>query len=300
MLDIVDIAALEKANVLIEALPYIKKFYGKTIVIKFGGHAMENEELKAAVAQDCILMKYVGMNPVIVHGGGPEISAMLDRLGKESEFINGLRVTDEETMSIVEMVLVGKINKSIVSLINRKGGKSLGLSGKDGQLIEAKPYELTSKDENGEIINHDLGYVGEIVKINPELIKSVIEQSYIPVIAPIGVDENGQSYNINADFVAGEVATALGAEKIILLTDVKGILRTKGKDDSLISVVKADEISDLINDGIIAGGMIPKVQCCVQAIKGSVNKAHIIDGRIPHSSLLELFTDQGIGTMVEN
>lgn len=285
-----NIEPIEKANILIEALPYIKKFHGKTIVIKFGGHAMENEELKQAVAKDCILMKYVGMNPVIVHGGGPEINLMLDRLGKESTFIQGLRVTDEETMSIVEMVLLGKVNKSIVTSINAKGGKSIGLSGKDGQLIEAKPYILGC---------HDLGYVGQVVKINPEIIKSVIEQGYIPVIAPIGVDENGQSYNINADIVAGEIASSLDAEKIILLTDVKGILRDKGDNDSLISVAKISEIPDLINKGIIAGGMIPKVQCCIQAIKGAVKKAHIIDGRVPHSSLLEIFTDQGIGTMVE-
>lgn len=285
-----NIEPIEKANILIEALPYIKKFHGKTIVIKFGGHAMENEELKQAVAKDCILMKYVGMNPVIVHGGGPEINLMLDRLGKESTFIQGLRVTDEETMSIVEMVLLGKVNKSIVTSINANGGKSIGLSGKDGQLIEAKPYILGC---------HDLGYVGQVVKINPEIIKSVIEQGYIPVIAPIGVDENGQSYNINADIVAGEIASSLDAEKIILLTDVKGILRDKGDNDSLISVAKISEIPDLINKGIIAGGMIPKVQCCIQAIKGAVKKAHIIDGRVPHSSLLEIFTDQGIGTMVE-
>ena len=291
VLSTMNIEPIDKANILIEALPYIKKFHGKTIVIKFGGHAMENEELKQAVAKDCILMKYVGMNPVIVHGGGPEINLMLDRLGKESTFIEGLRVTDEETMAIVEMVLDGRVNKSIVSAINRKGGKSIGLSGKDGQLIEAKPYLLESKI--------DLGYVGKVVKINPEIIQSVIKQGYIPVIAPIGVDENGQSYNINADIVAGEIATALEAEKIILLTDVKGILMDKADNESLISVAKVSEIPDLINKGVIAGGMIPKVQCCVQAIKGAVEKAHIIDGRIPHSSLLEIFTDQGIGTMVE-
>jgi acetylglutamate kinase len=268
-------------------------------VIKFGGHAMINEELKQAVALDCVLMKYVGMNPIIVHGGGPEISQMLDRIGKESTFINGLRVTDAETMDVVEMVLVGRVNKSLVNTINQKGGKSIGLSGKDGQLIQAIPYVLTSQDKEGNTITHDLGFVGKVEKINPSIIETVVEESYIPVIAPIGVDKNGKSYNINADLVAGEIAAALGAEKMILLTDIKGVLRDRDKEDSLISLIKVDETDDLIQEGIIAGGMIPKIQCCVQAIKAGVNKAHIIDGRIPHSPLLEVFTDQGVGTMVE-
>lgn len=294
-----NISPLERAHVLVEALPYIKEFYGKTIVIKFGGHAMINEELKQAVALDCVLMKYVGMNPIIVHGGGPEISQMLDRIGKESTFINGLRVTDAETMDVVEMVLVGRVNKSLVNTINQKGGKSIGLSGKDGQLIQAIPYVLTSQDKEGNTITHDLGFVGKVEKINPSIIETVVEESYIPVIAPIGVDKNGMSYNINADLVAGEIAAALGAEKMILLTDIKGVLRDRDKEDSLISLIKVDETDDLIQEGIIAGGMIPKIQCCVQAIKAGVNKAHIIDGRIPHSPLLEVFTDQGVGTMVE-
>ncbi|MFY9214496.1 MAG: acetylglutamate kinase [Tissierellaceae bacterium] len=294
-----NISPLERAHVLVEALPYIKEFYGKTIVIKFGGHAMINEELKQAVALDCVLMKYVGMNPIIVHGGGPEISQMLDRIGKESTFINGLRVTDAETMDVVEMVLVGRVNKSLVNTINQKGGKSIGLSGKDGQLIQAIPYVLTSQDKEGNTITHDLGFVGKVEKINPSIIETVVEESYIPVIAPIGVDKNGKSYNINADLVAGEIAAALGAEKMILLTDIKGVLRDRDKEDSLISLIKVDETDDLIQEGIIAGGMIPKIQCCVQAIKAGVNKAHIIDGRIPHSPLLEVFTDQGVGTMVE-
>lgn len=294
-----NISPLERAHVLVEALPYIKEFYGKTIVIKFGGHAMINEELKQAVALDCVLMKYVGMNPIIVHGGGPEISQMLDRIGKESTFINGLRVTDAETMDVVEMVLVGRVNKSLVNTINQKGGKSIGLSGKDGQLIQAIPYVLTSQDKEGNTITHDLGFVGKVEKINPSIIETVVEESYIPVIAPIGVDKNGKSYNINADLVAGEIAAALGAGKMILLTDIKGVLRDRDKEDSLISLIKVDETDDLIQEGIIAGGMIPKIQCCVQAIKAGVNKAHIIDGRIPHSPLLEVFTDQGVGTMVE-
>jgi acetylglutamate kinase len=295
-----NISPLVRANILIEALPYIKEFYGKTIVIKFGGHAMVNEELKKAVAKDCVLMKYVGMNPIIVHGGGPEISTMLNKLGKKSSFINGLRVTDAETMEVVEMVLVGKVNKSIVSAIGSSGGKALGLSGKDGQLIEARPQKVTSKNGNGETVAHDLGFVGEVKKINPEIIESVMEQGYIPVIAPIGVGDDSQSYNINADYVAGEIAKALNAEKMMLLTDVKGILRDYNDDKSLISVLKTDEISDLIEKGVISGGMIPKVQCCVSALQGGVKKAHIIDGRIPHSPLLEVFTDQGIGTMVTN
>lgn len=293
-----NITPLERANVLIEALPYIKEFYGKTIVVKFGGHAMINEELKEAVAIDCVLMKFVGMHPVIVHGGGPEISNMLDRLGKKSTFINGLRITDAETMEVVEMVLVGKINKLIVNAISRNGGKALGFSGKDGQLIEAKPQKITSKNCNGKMVKYDLGFVGEVQRINPELLKSVMQQGYIPVIAPIGVGDDSQSYNINADYVAGEIAKALGAEKMMVLTDVRGILREKDNEDSLISEVKIGEVPELIEQGIIEGGMIPKIQCCVQAILGGVKKAHIIDGRVPHSPLLEVLSKRGIGTMV--
>ncbi|KUO49425.1 MAG: acetylglutamate kinase [Desulfitibacter sp. BRH_c19] len=294
-----NLTPLERANVLAEALPYIKEFFGKTIVIKFGGHAMVNEELKQAVAKDCVLMKYVGMNPVIVHGGGPEINNMLDKLGKKSSFVNGLRITDEETMEVVEMVLVGKVNKSVVSSISRSGGKALGFSGKDGQLIEAIPHKATSKDHNGETVIHDLGFVGEVKKINPEILKTVIQQSYIPVVAPIGVDDKGRSYNINADYVAGDMARALGADKMILLTDVKGILKDRNDENSLISVLKVREIRDLIEKGVISEGMIPKIQSCVRALEGGVRKTHIIDGRIPHSPLLEVFTNQGVGTMVE-
>ena len=294
-----DITPLQRANVLVEALPYIKEFYGKTIVIKFGGHAMINEELKRAVAKDCVLMKYVGMNPVIVHGGGPEINRILDKLGKKSTFVNGLRITDAETMEVVEMVLVGKVNKSVVGSITLSGGKALGFSGEDGRLIEAVPHMVTSINNKGETVTHDLGYVGDVKKINPELVKSVIGQSYIPVIAPIGVDDSGQSYNINADYVAGEMAKALGADKLILLTDVKGILRDKEDDNSLISVLRSGEVSNLIEEGVISGGMIPKIKCCIQALKGGVKKTHIIDGRVPHSPLLEVFTNEGVGTMVE-
>jgi len=292
------ISPLERANVLVEALPYIKEFYGKTIVIKFGGHAMVNEDLKQAVAMDAVLMKFVGMNPVIVHGGGPEISAMLKKLGKESSFVNGLRVTDAETMEVVEMVLVGKINKLIVNSISRSGGRALGFSGKDGQIIEAVPQMVVSTNGKGETVSHDLGFVGEVKKINPEILKSVMAQGYIPVIAPIGVGDDGQSYNINADFVAGEIAKSLEAEKLMLLTDVKGVLEDCNDDASLISVVKVGDIPTLLERGVISNGMIPKIQCCVQAIQGGVKKTHIIDGRIPHSPLLEIFTNEGVGTMV--
>lgn len=280
--------ALEKAGILVEALPYIKKFHGKTIVIKYGGHAMLNQELKEAVMQDVILMKLVGMHPVLVHGGGPEINDMLKRLGIKSSFVQGLRVTDEETMAIVEMVLVGKVNKEIVALINHLGGKAVGFSGQDGNLIEAVK-------RSGEV---DLGYVGDVKRINPEIIQTVIAQGYIPVIAPTGIGEDGKPYNINADYVAGELAAALKADKLILLTDVEGIFADYEDKTTLISSLHIDEVEGLIARGTIAGGMIPKVECCVRALKAGVAKTHIIDGRLPHSILLEIFTDEGIGTEV--
>ncbi|WP_227764227.1 acetylglutamate kinase [Zhaonella formicivorans] len=292
------LTALEKAGILVEALPYIKKFYGKTVVIKYGGHAMLNEELKKAVMQDVILMKFVGMNPVIVHGGGPEINTMLKRLGKKSEFVSGMRVTDAETMEVVEMVLVGKVNKDIVAGINRFGGKAVGLCGKDGQLIEAYKKLEKHLDENGEEVAIDLGFVGEVERINPQIIKTLVAQDYIPVIAPIGVGPEGESYNINADYVAGEIAAALQADKFVLLTDVEGIFENYEDKDSLISSLNINDVPALIKRGVISGGMIPKVQCCVKALNEGVEKAHIIDGRLPHSILLEIFTDQGIGTMV--
>lgn len=283
------ISPLEKASILVEALPYIKKFYGKTVVIKYGGHAMINCELKQAVMTDLVLMKFVGINPVVVHGGGPEITGMLKRLGIESQFVGGLRVTDSATMEVVEMVL-GKLNKEIVALINKFGGRGVGLSGKDANLITA-----TKKLGAGQ---QDIGLVGEVAQINPQLVETVIKEGYIPVISPVGAGEDGATYNINADYVAGAMATALKADKLIILTDVEGILADRNDKDSLLSTIKVDEIPSLIERGIIQGGMIPKVECCVKAIQGGVNSTHILDGRVPHSILLEVFTDKGIGTMV--
>ncbi|MFZ5641094.1 MAG: acetylglutamate kinase [Bacillota bacterium] len=291
--------ALEKANILIEALPYIKKFAGKTVVIKYGGNAMINDELKQAVMQDVILMKYVGINPVIVHGGGPEITGMLKRVGKQSEFVGGLRITDEETMEIVEMVLVGKINKEIVALINRFGGKAVGLCGKDANLIKAEKKLGRTYNDQGEEEFHDIGFVGDVVDINPEIIANLIGEGYIPVVAPVGAGEGGEGYNINADTVAGRIAAALKAEKFFLLTDVEGVFADYEDKDSLISVLKIDQAEEMIRQGRIDGGMIPKVECCIEALAGGVETTHIIDGRLKHSILLEVFTDKGIGTMVE-
>lgn len=282
------LSALEKTSILIEALPYIREFYGKTVVIKYGGHAMQSCELKRAVMQDVVLMHLVGMRPVLVHGGGPEITQMMERLGKKPEFVQGQRVTDAETMEIVEMVLVGKINKEIVAEINRLGGRAVGLCGKDGLLIEAEK-------QNGDV---ELGFVGRVRKINPEIIQTLIAEGYIPVVAPVGVGPEGESYNINADYVAGELAAALKAHKLVLLTDVEGILVDKNDPSSLLSSVEVSKVPELIQAGIISGGMIPKVQCCIRALEGGVTRTHIIDGRVPHSILLEIFTDRGVGTMV--
>ncbi|OPY57891.1 MAG: Acetylglutamate kinase [Pelotomaculum sp. PtaU1.Bin035] len=292
--------ALEKAAILVEALPYIKKFYGKTVVIKYGGHAMINDSLKEAVLTDVVLMKYVGMHPVIVHGGGPEITGMLKRVGIESSFVGGLRVTDEETMEIVEMVLVGKINKDIVAQINLIGGRAVGLSGKDANLFEAvKKYRKVRNPEGVEEMA-DIGFVGDISRVNPEIIATVIAEGYIPVVAPVAVGAAGESYNVNADYAAGRLAAALNADKLIILTDVEGIMADRSDPDSLISVLRADEVPTLIEQGKIDGGMIPKVECCLDALAGGVKSTHILDGRVPHSILLEVFTDKGIGTMVEN
>jgi acetylglutamate kinase len=285
---------IEKAEVLIEALPYIRRFYRKTMVIKYGGAAMAEEGLKEAFAMDIVLMKYVGLNPVVVHGGGPQIGQVLERMGKASTFVQGMRVTDQETMDVVEMVLVGRVNKEIVDLINRCGGKAVGLSGKDGGLIRAKKLRLSpqgEKDAPPEIA--DLGMVGEVDGINSAVIKTLDDGDFIPVIAPVGVGKDGKTYNINADLVAGKVAIALGAEKLILLTDVPGVL---DKNGSLIPSLEAQEAKGLIAREVVSSGMIPKVTCCLEALAEGVTKAHIIDGRVKHALILEIFTDTGIGT----
>ena len=280
---------IKRAGILTEALPYIQKLHNKTIVIKYGGNAMINEDLKRTVMEDITLLKYVGMNPVIVHGGGPDISAELKTHNVESEFINGLRVTDADTIKIAQMVLVGKTNKEVVSNININGGNAVGLCGIDGRIIECVP--LTEDTEGNKI---DVGYVGKITKVNSAIIKSLCEDEYIPVIAPIGTDKNGQSYNINADTVASAVATAMGAEKLIYLTDVEGV---KDSDGNIIFEITTENAEKLIEDGTISGGMIPKSRACMEAVNQGVNRVHIIDGRILHSIILEIFTDTGIGTM---
>ncbi len=284
------------ANVLIEALPYIQRFTGKTVVVKFGGHAMVDENLKHSFARDIVLMKLVGLNPIVVHGGGPQIGQFLSKLGKTSDFVNGMRVTDSETMDIVEMVLGGLVNKEIVNLINRHGGKAVGLTGKDGDFIRAKkisPQTAKLDDEASEII--DLGHVGEVSSIDPSVVDMLGRSDFIPVIAPIGVGVDGHSYNINADLVAGKVAEVLKAEKLILLTNTTGILDKQGR---LLTGLTLQDIKDLIADGTISGGMIPKTRCATDALSGGVNSAHIIDGRVEHAVLLELFTDQGVGTLL--
>lgn len=283
---------IDKAKILIEALPYIQKFYGKTVVIKYGGNAMINEELKNKVMEDVTLLKYIGINPVLVHGGGPDISEALNQFNIKSEFINGLRVTDEETMKVARMVLIGKTNKEIVSLLGTKGGKGIGLSGIDGKLIECKKYytEVDGKKT-------DIGYVGDIVRINEKMLDVMTHGDYIPVIAPIGVDEEGNSYNINADTVAGAVASAVKAEKLVLLTDIEGIKDSVDSPDIIYQITKP-EINRMIDEKKIVGGMIPKVKGGLEALESGVNAVHIIDGRIPHCLLLEIFTDSGIGTMI--
>lgn len=287
---------MERADILIEALPYIRRFYNKIIVIKYGGHAMVDDELKDMFARDVLMMKYVGIHPVVVHGGGPQIGGYLKKLGKESQFIQGMRVTDQETMDIVEMVLVGKVNKEIVGLINQHGGKAVGLSGKDGSLIQAEKYLLSAekaKDTPPEII--DLGLVGKVKEINASLILSLVKDGFIPVIAPTGLGDQGETYNINADIVAGAVASALKAEKLVLLTDVEGVFDSEKK---LINTMSNAEALAMINDKVIHGGMFPKVKCCLKALRGGVRKSHIIDGRLKHAILLEMFTDSGIGTEI--
>ncbi len=287
---------IEKVSTLLEALPYIRKFYGKTVVIKYGGNAMVNEELKEAFAQDVVLLKYVGINPVIVHGGGPQIGELLKKLNIESRFVGGMRVTDRETMNVVEMVLVGKVNKEIVKLINSHGGNAVGLSGKDGNLIVAEKIDYRkylTEVKAPEII--DLGFVGKVKKVQPDIVMKLLESKFIPVIAPVGMGEDMEAYNINADLVAGGIAAALKAEKLIMLTDVEGI---KDKEGKLIKSLDRKDLSDLISRGVISGGMIPKVKACERALTAGVSKAHIIDGRVKHSILLEMFTQEGIGTEI--
>lgn len=287
---------IDKANILMEALPYIRRFYQKTIVIKYGGHAMVDRELKKDFAMDITLMNYIGLNTVVVHGGGPQIEKVLKKMGKSSKYIEGLRVTDEESMEIVEMVLVGKVNKEIVSLINQQGGKAVGLSGKDGNLITAKKLRLSSSSSKSSPRKlKDIGQVGEVASVNPNVIETLDRSKFIPVIAPVGLGENGETYNINADTVAGKIASALKAEKLILLTDTEGVLDNKR---ALISSMNERKAKTLIKKGQISGGMIPKVNCCLQALKEGVAKTHIIDGRIRHAILLEIFTDVGIGTQI--
>lgn len=283
---------INKAKILIEALPYIQKLSGKTVVIKYGGNAMVNDELKNYVMEDITLLKFIGVNPVIVHGGGPDITNALTKFGIETRFVNGLRVTDSSTMEVAQMVLVGKTNKEIVSKLNLKGGKAIGLCGIDGSIIECEKH---SPINNNEAV--DIGFVGKITKINSKLIELLAKDEYIPVIAPVGVGNDGQSYNINADTVAGEIAAALSAEKLMLLTDVEGV-RASSDSDEIIPALTASEVNRLINMDVINGGMIPKVLGCVDAVERGVGRTHIVDGRIPHCILLEIFTNKGIGTMI--
>jgi acetylglutamate kinase len=288
--------SMERADVLVEALPYIRRFFNKTVVIKYGGHAMVDNELKDDFARDVVLMKYVGINVVVVHGGGPQIGSLLKKLGKESKFVQGMRVTDEETMDIVEMVLVGKVNQEIVGLINRHGGRAVGLSGKDANLIQAEKYYLSDekvKETPPEII--DIGLVGKVKTVNAALITTLMADGVIPVIAPTGIGDRGETYNINADLVAGAVASALAAEKLILLTDVPGVLN---RQKELIQAMDEPTTLRMIEEGTIEGGMFPKVKCCLKALRGGVKKAHIVDGRLKHTILLEMFTDKGIGTEI--
>lgn len=282
-----DITNAQRADILIQALPYIQKYTNKIIVIKYGGNAMINEELKAAVMGDMVLLSLIGIKVVLVHGGGPEITEMLGKIGKETKFYNGLRVTDEESAKIVQMVLAGKINKNLVNLLQNIGGKAIGLSGMDGGLIEAKPIDF-----------ENLGYVGEITNVNTQPILDVLEKGYIPVVSTVGCDKEGNVYNINADTAAAAIAGSLGAESLISMTDICGILRDKDDDSTLIPVINVSEAPQLMREGIISGGMIPKIECCIEAIRRGVGKVFVIDGRVPHSILIEILTDEGIGTML--
>jgi acetylglutamate kinase len=285
--------ALNIANVLTEALPYIQRFVGKTIVVKYGGNAMIDDSLTKSFADDIVLMKLVGINPVVVHGGGPQIGSLLDKLGIASEFMAGMRVTDGPTMDVVEMVLGGTVNKAIVSLLNHAGGRAIGITGKDGNLIRAKKMFL--KDESGNPL--DIGFVGDVESVTRDVIDTLVDGGFIPVIAPVGVGDDGQSYNINADLVAGKVAEALHAEKLVLLTNVAGLQDKSGK---VLTGLSTKQVDGLIEDGTIYGGMLPKIQCALDAVKGGVASSHIIDGRLDHAVLLEIFTDSGVGTLITN
>lgn len=290
-------AALNVAQVLTEALPYIQRFAGKTVVVKYGGNAMTDPELENSFARDIVLLKTVGLNPIVVHGGGPQIGDLLTKIGKQSEFIDGMRVTDAETMDVVEMVLGGLVNKSIVNLINKNGGRAMGLTGKDGNLIRAKKMYLEKTQADGTVQQVDIGQVGEVAGIKTDVLEMFMASDFIPVIAPVGVGDAGESYNINADLVAGKVAEALKAEKLILLTNITGVL---DKSKNILTGLSTQDVDDLIADGTIYGGMIPKISCALDAVKGGVISAHIIDGRVPHAALLEIFTDEGIGTLITN
>ena len=290
--------ALNIAQVLTESLPYIQRFTGKTIVVKFGGNAMTDPQLHDTFARDIVLMKLVGMNPVVVHGGGPQIGSLLERLNIKTEFVDGMRVTDAKTMDVVEMVLGGSVNKEIVSSINRNGGKAIGVTGKDGQFIRAKKMTIDRYSPElgaSEII--DIGHVGQVKSIDTEVLSVILDSNFIPVIAPIGVDAQGATYNINADLVAGKIAEVMQAEKLMLLTNVAGLL---DKEGNILTGLSTAQVDSLISDGTIHGGMLPKIQCALDAVKGGVNSAHIIDGRVPHATMLEIFTDQGIGTLITN
>mgnify|MGYP000876543961 CR=1 FL=1 len=290
-------AALNVAQVLTEALPYIQRFAGKTVVVKYGGNAMTDPELENSFARDIVLLKTVGLNPIVVHGGGPQIGDLLTKIGKQSEFIDGMRVTDAETMDVVEMVLGGLVNKSIVNLINKNGGRAMGLTGKDGNLIRAKKMYLEKTQADGSVQQVDIGQVGEVAGIKTDVLEMFMASDFIPVIAPVGVGDAGESYNINADLVAGKVAEALKAEKLILLTNITGVL---DKNKNILTGLSTQDVDNLIADGTIYGGMIPKISCALDAVKGGVISAHIIDGRVPHAALLEIFTDEGIGTLITN
>ena len=289
------ITARQKADILAEALPYIQRFHGKTIVIKYGGNAMTEEALKQSFASDVVLLKLVGINPVVVHGGGPHINDLLKRVGKQSEFVQGMRVTDRETMDVVEMVLGGQVNKQIVSLINQHGGKAIGITGKDGDFIRARKMKIKSKENRDEWL--DVGHVGEVVGVDPQIVSLLDSQDFIPVIAPIGVGDKGESYNINADLVAGKIAETLKAEKLILLTNTPGVLDQAGK---VLTGLNAAKVKGLIDDGTISGGMLPKVNCALEAVRNGVKTCHIIDGRVEHALLLEILTDEGVGTLIRS